>query len=324
METFDQGEREEGRRGKKTQIERGLPSLKERDMKKIWIFFMFFHMIFFSAYLYAQTVKIIDVKGSVLVKEKPASGWEKAKVNMLLNKEAELETRKNSKCTLAFDKENKNIITIKENSRIKIEGVKPGNIFLPEGRVFSLIENIKEVEKFEIKTPAAVAGVRGTGWITDHHGGGTSVGCFNDIVYTQGLDEDGNVTGEGDTPSGYGRSVGPDGLLGDLDPLGDDDYEEWNDFMDYLDDLFGEGEGRGGPGGGSTTGPGGGDDDIGDEEYGSGDMGYLEDLAMEQREDYGDIMDQTRRQDIEGGCSGGTKDDGGGDDDYREQIRMLY
>ncbi|MBU1147232.1 MAG: FecR family protein [Candidatus Omnitrophica bacterium] len=272
-------------------------------MKRIGIFFILFHMILFCACVYAQSARVIDLKGPVLVKEGLGPDWGEAKLNMLLDKDAEVQTKKNARCTLAFDEEQKNIVTIKEDSRIKIESVDPGEIFLLEGRVFSLIEDLAKTktEKFEIRTPTAVAGVRGTGWITDFHNGVSSILCFLDTVYTQGLDEDGNVTGEEDTPGGQGRSVGPDGSVGDAGPLGDADYGEWNGFMGYLDGLFG-GEEDGDDGG---TGEG----DIGDEEFGDGDMGSLEDLAMEQREDYSDIMDHTRRQDLEGSGGSSSQDD---------------
>ena len=53
-------------------------------MKRAWIFFMFFYTVLFTTCLYAQTAKIIDIKGNVLVKKEPASEWEKAKLNMFL------------------------------------------------------------------------------------------------------------------------------------------------------------------------------------------------------------------------------------------------
>src|SRR3989338_1464525 len=117
-------------------------------MKKFRIFFIFFQILLFPACLFAQTAKVIDVKGAVLIKSGPSSAWEKARINILLDKDAEVRTREDSKCTLAFDEGLKNILTVEEKSHIKIENVKPGNILLPEGRVFTLIGNLARSEEF--------------------------------------------------------------------------------------------------------------------------------------------------------------------------------
>jgi len=226
-------------------------------MKRVGIFFILFHMIVFCACVYAQSARIINLKGSVLVKEGPGSDWGKAKLNMLLDMDAEIQTRKDAGCTLAFDEEQKNILTIKENSHIKIESMEPGKIFLPEGRVFSLIEGLAKAEKFEIRTPTAIAGARGTGWITDYRRGRTFIDCFNDTVYTKSLDEEGDVTGEEDTPSGYRRFVKFGGFIGELIPLGGRNYQEWGEFIDHVSTVAPRGEDTGGedaPGGPDITG----------------------------------------------------------------------
>ncbi|MFC1621318.1 FecR domain-containing protein [Candidatus Omnitrophota bacterium] len=206
-------------------------------MKRIGIFFILFHMVLFSAFVYAQSARIIDLAGPVLVKEGPESDWCEAKLNMLLDKDAEVQTKKDASCTLAFDEEQKNILTLKENSRIKIENIEPGKVFLPEGRVFSLIEGLAKTEKFEIRTPTAIAGVRGTGWITDYRRGRTFIDCFNDIVYAKSLNEEGTVTGQEDTPSGYRRSIRFGGFIGELIPLGGGNYQEWGDFIDHVNKV---------------------------------------------------------------------------------------
>lgn len=250
-------------------------------MKKLWIFFILLPLFLFPAYLFAQSAKIVDIKGMVLIKKDMDSPWQKAKINILLGKEAELKTEKSSWCTLAFDEELKNILTIKENSHIRIENVKPGNIFLPEGRVFSLIQSLAKAEKFQIRTPTAIAGSRGTGWATGYQAGNTSNSCFDDQIFIQGLDNQGNVTEEDTLSSGNGMNIGEGGVLGDKFALGNKDYAEWNDFMDYIDGLRGEGE----------------------EE--TDETGYLEGLRDDQRDDFSDIWGEGERRNRET-TTGGT------------------
>ena len=245
--------------------------MKGGTMKIKYALVMLAAFLFVPCYAFAQVAKIVDVGGKVTVKTDASADWKKAKVNMVLNKDAELETKENSYCTLAFDEEQKNIVTLKQNSRIRIDSIKPGAVFLPQGRVFSLIKNLPKNATFEVRTPTAVAGARGTGWVTQTEGDHVSEKCFDDVIYVQGLDPQGNITGETDLPQGSGMDI-QGGQLGSRHTLGDDDYKEWNDFTGYVDDLQGGGD------------------------EGSGDDGFDDDRD-DQREDARGEDAQERRQD---------------------------
>lgn len=205
-------------------------------MKKFWVFFLFM-MLFLSPSVFAQTAKIIDVKGNVSIKRNAKSVWEKAKINAILDKNAEIQTKAKSECIVTFDEELKNILTIKENSYIKIEDIKPGKINLPQGRVFSLIEDIKNIEKFEIKTPTAVAGVMGTGLGVVSSLAGSSIMCFQDKVYTQGLDKNGKLTGKELLDEGLGINTDENGNLSDTFELGKDNLDIWNEFKENINEI---------------------------------------------------------------------------------------
>ena len=226
--------------------------------------------------LFAQAAKIIDRRGQVMVKKEAGLEWEKAKLNMLLNDGAEIETKARSECILAFDEEPKNIISIKENSKIKIESVKPGNIFLPQGRVFTLIENLGKQEKFQVRTPTAIAGARGTGWATGFNKSNnkTNVECFENTIFVEGLDEAGNSTGEKDVDNGSGIDVGPGGEFGQMRQLGGRDFDTWDNFTDAVDYVIEKGG-----------------DESNDEGLGVDEFG----LHDEQRQDYRDSRDENRR-----------------------------
>lgn len=192
----------------------------------------------FTTLSFAQGAKIMDTQGKVLIKKDAASDWQKAKLDMLLGKDAEIQTKEKSVCTLSFDAAMKNIVTIRENSHVKIENILPGKLYLPEGRVFAVIESLASEEKFQVRTPTAIAGARGTGWLTSFINNVTSALCFNDQIFVQGLDADGNPTGETNVSSGYGVEVGPAGLLGKIFALKDMDFKEWDDFMAYITELM--------------------------------------------------------------------------------------
>jgi len=197
-------------------------------------------LLFFSPQvLFAQSVKIVDFEGEVMVKQEPGLEWMKAKANLLLGPQAEVETKANSQCTLAFDKDWSNIITLKENTLIRIDSIVPGRINLTQGRVFTVIQKLGKTQEFQVRTPTAIAAARGTGWSTGYSSGVTRILCFLDAILLQALNNQGDVTGQTDVNAGSGIEVGPDGLLGTLFRISNADNDEWNEFMDYLRDLLG-------------------------------------------------------------------------------------
>ena len=251
-------------------------------MKKLLILFGIMQLLWFPGSVLAQTAKVVDVQGQVLVKKGASASWDAARINMLLSKDAEIQTKAGARCTLAFDEELKNILTVQENSLIKLENIKPGNIFLPEGRVFSLIKNLSKAEKFQIRTPTAIAGARGTSWATGFHGGQANVACFSDTAFVDGLDASGLVTGERHLPSGFSVDVGEGGVFGDISPLSDADNRQGSEFVQYSQGL------GAGQGGGTES----------QEQAGDGQSAF-QGLQQEQQGDLGDTSAMTRRESAE-------------------------
>jgi len=250
-------------------------------MKKNFIFLAVSLFFLLPQLALAQSARIIGLRGKVMVRQQESSPWKKAGINMALDKSAEIETKENANCTLSFDQARKNVVTMKSSSYLKLASVKPADLYLKEGRVFALIENLQKSEKFQIRTPTAIAGARGTGWGTDFHNNQTGVMCFENTIFTNGLDNSGNPTGEQDVNAGNGLDIGPGGVMGGLFNLDEADYEEWDDFLGYLEDLKNNESGSG--------------------DYGEDDA--LQDALDEQREDYGDFMGEDRRRDAMGGES---------------------
>ncbi|MDD5583504.1 MAG: FecR family protein [Candidatus Omnitrophica bacterium] len=250
--------------------------------------------LLFSFSAFAQTAKIIDVKGDVSVKKGPAASWEKAATNTFLEALAEIKTGKDSKCTLIFDDQMKNILTVRENSQITLTEIKPVNISLPQGRVFALIDDIKKVEKFEIRTPTAVAGVRGTGESVEFNNGVSIIQCLQSVVNVQGLDSSGLLQKALDLLAGLGVTVDADGNLSASFQLSAEDLKAWQDFMDYIEDLRGSEDGN----------------------------GSTDDLRQDQQQDYKDNLFEGARRDEEGrprdegGSGGSDKGDEGGEGGY--------
>jgi hypothetical protein len=196
-------------------------------MKGILLPFLFIQIILGTNCLFAQEVEIVDIKGQVFVKKKATLTWQRARLHMLLRKSAEVKTASDSECTLAFDGELNSLLTLKENSRLKISRIASPRITLPEGRIFALLEQLGEVDNFEVVTPSAVAGVRGTGWSVEVQDNGSGFFCFEDLLYVQGINQQGQITGKQEVPEGFGINVTLDGKLGDLFELPENKYLDW-------------------------------------------------------------------------------------------------
>ncbi|MDD5583505.1 MAG: FecR family protein [Candidatus Omnitrophica bacterium] len=245
-------------------------------------------VLLFSPCAFTQTAKIIDATGKVSIKKDASAPWEKAKISTMLGKQAEVKTGAKSECTLSFDETMKNILTLKENSWVKLEDIKPANISLPQGRVFALIDDIKKVEKFEIRTPTAVAGVRGTGESVEFNGGMSIFKCFADAVYVQGLGAQGQSLNEQSLLEGFGINVDNAGAFGQAFSLSEGDLQEWRRFEASLGHMQRNAQARGGDNGvGSTS---------------------LDELKQDRQQERSDAAYEDERRDerSSGGTGGGT------------------
>lgn len=203
-------------------------------MKKLLMLLGVMQLFWLPGIVFAQTAKVVDVQGEVLVKNTVSASWDAAKINMLLSKDAEIQTKAGARCTMAFDEELKNILTVQENSHIKLDNIKPGNVFLSQGRVFSLIKNLPKTEKFQIRTPTAIAGARGTGWSTSFENGKTAAFVFEDRVLIEGTNDLGEPICEKEIDNGYGIEISRGCVMGDVFPLDDAHKREWNGFVNNI------------------------------------------------------------------------------------------
>lgn len=205
-------------------------------MKKVPVFFALF-LFLFPAALFAQTVKILEVKGDIQVKKEINSIWEKANIFTILGNQAEIKTGAFSQCTLTFDEELKNILTIEENSQIKIENLKPVDIFLVKGKVFSLVEDITKIERFEIKTPIAVIGVPQAGAAIEVSQDCANVKCFEYDVYVRRPGKQRDVTDERIVPGGSGIQLCSNSAFGEKFKLSNTDLSQWEEFAGNADEF---------------------------------------------------------------------------------------
>ncbi|MBP9733599.1 MAG: FecR domain-containing protein [Candidatus Omnitrophica bacterium] len=98
---------------------------------------------------------------------------------------------------LAFDEAWENTARLNQNTRVTIRSLNPTKLSMISGDIYSKLDHLPAGSSFEVKTPTAVAVVKGTSFRTTHENGMTTV--YNDSevspVYVYHLDENGNRSG---------------------------------------------------------------------------------------------------------------------------------
>ena len=178
---------------------------------------------------------ILYVKGVVNVQQSGEDFWILAKKNMPLGDNDKIKTSIASEAGIALDSTKKNIVTLSQNSEMSVSDIKKKQILLSKGKVFALIEGVESASLFEVRTPTAVAGVAGSGMSVETDGKNTTVGCFEDRAYVQGIDVDGKLMAEiVIIDNGFKRVIGRFEMPGDLLALTALDREGWQQFRENL------------------------------------------------------------------------------------------
>ncbi|MFA4842922.1 MAG: FecR family protein, partial [Candidatus Omnitrophota bacterium] len=192
---------------------------------------------------------IIYVSGTVKVKTPISPDWIDAQEGMIVKAGDVIKTDADSRAELAFGERLDNIINVFPSSQLVISSLDQGLVKLEEGRVFSLIKKLNKGSTFEVRTPTAVAGARGTGWGTGFLNSLTQVQGFEKSVYVAGLDENNNLSGLKDMPEGFGTSVPKRGGPAKFFRLSEEEIQSWRAWLkearSHLD-RYKEKKGQGG------------------------------------------------------------------------------
>ncbi len=145
---------------------------------------------------FAYDVVVVDKEGRV---QRVPAGRKRPEVcmeGMALGEGDTIRTKKDSSVVLALDETGRNAVKVKQLSEVVIKLNSEGQIELIDGEIFAVLNAMKDGTKFAIKTPGAVCGARGTGWVTTLKAGVTTSEVFDGTIFTQGLSPDGTDNGE--------------------------------------------------------------------------------------------------------------------------------
>ena len=162
--------------------------------------------------------------------------WVPATVHLALNENSRVKTFDQAYCDIAFDEKQENVISLGPNTEVAI-GQYMERIEIAKGRVFSVLNNIEAGSTFEVVTPQAIAGVRGTAWETIVELT-TKFNVKENVINVQGINKDGQKTDEKNVSPGNSLSVDEDGWLGELVALTDEDIDRLENWSSRIEDTL--------------------------------------------------------------------------------------
>jgi len=228
------------------------------------------------AYAASEEMKasVTKVAGDVRVLSKGSTTWHNVKAGETLNSGDKIETKKDGKIEITLD--NNNIINLKPNSNLTLQKLTKDTVTgnyenmleSTQGKIRARVEKIKDVSKFEVKTPTAVACVRGTIMYLNVTKRKT------DAYFEEGI---GNLTNpdSGDSENvgpGQNSSSGSDGNVADPQDTPENEQNQWHEGWGMLE-AEGYSDSGGDSGGSEGTGGDGTDDNTGDNNSSGGDPG---------------------------------------------------
>ncbi len=176
-----------------------------------------------------QAAEIVFTEGSVQVQSADKE-WKKAEAGTIIAIGDSIRTARRSRCDVALDDEKMNTLRIAEQTLVVLNSTEPGminKIDLSNGKIYSNVENIREGMAFEVSTPSAVAGVRGTGWSVESTKQNDEVATYKDMVTVQSFDANNNLLSETTVPEGFKTIIERFQEAGALIQLSLQEMQQW-------------------------------------------------------------------------------------------------
>jgi len=177
-------------------------TFEERDsgMKKtLWVCSLLLPVFIFVSIARSQETKQVELthfSGSVEVLLEGANDYVGAEDGMVLEAGDKIKTGSDSSLELSFNEENTNLVRVSENTNVKITLSGDEKLEMDEGEVFTTIGNLPSGSAFEIRTPTAVSGARGTDWVTKVSEEGTDVEAVDNVSYVKHFETNGALSRE--------------------------------------------------------------------------------------------------------------------------------
>ena len=161
-----------------------------------------------SVFASDETVMVVSYAGDIKVIPFGETDAAVCKPGMILGEGTRLVTGEESYIEIAFGRAKNKIMKVRANSEVVIKLEGEDRVVLIDGQIATFLKEMKRDEVFRVRTPCAVAGARGTGWISKTSKKITDILVFNGKVFVRGINEDGSVMeGEDWVEEGFERKI---------------------------------------------------------------------------------------------------------------------
>ncbi|HOW35067.1 MAG TPA: FecR family protein [Candidatus Omnitrophota bacterium] len=191
-----------------------------------------------------NAAEIVYVEGNVQVQSPVDNIWKKAEKGMKVDIGDLIRTARHSVAEVALDPEKKNMIRVEPKTLVALQSSTEESIDrldLSRGKVYSNLEGIKAGLSFEVSTPSAVAGVRGSSYSVYVERDADEVYAYKDTVFIKTYDVDKNEISETMLPEGFKTLIERFEAAGALMQIS---TREFDNFDGMMEDLSANVEGR--------------------------------------------------------------------------------
>ncbi|MDD5255143.1 MAG: FecR family protein [Candidatus Omnitrophica bacterium] len=164
----------------------------------------FFTGCLFPASLLAEQAELTYVSGTVEVLFADAGEYTQGEEGMILEAGDSVKTGSGASAELSFNEANTNLLRLSENTEAKAVFSGDEKLEMTCGEIFASISSLPSESAFEIRTPTAVSGARGTDWVTKVTDEGTDIEAVEDVPYVRHFEANGSVSRES-TPVNAGQ-----------------------------------------------------------------------------------------------------------------------
>ena len=161
-----------------------------------------------SASAQASSAKVISYSGNVDIFKTDSVDAVGCAAGMKFKTGDRIKTGAEAYVEMAFDRKSDSIVRVEENSNVVLMLKGNDKIELIDGEILTRLQNMPKGTIFQVRTPSAVCGARGTGWGTKAKGGETTVSSFESTVFVRGVKKDGSpMEGEETVKEGHERKT---------------------------------------------------------------------------------------------------------------------
>jgi hypothetical protein len=166
--------------------------LNIRMMRFFFCIILFNSVLFFRAQ--AEQAEVLNFSGTAEVLLKDTEEYTQAQEGMVLEAGDKIRTESASSAELSFNDENTNLVRLNDDTSVEITLSGDEKLQMSEGEIFSSISALPSGSSFEIRTPTAVSGARGTDWVTKVTEEGTDVEALDSTPYVRHFESDGKLS----------------------------------------------------------------------------------------------------------------------------------